>query len=98
MVSALVVNEWAQLVKDVEKIFPVQLKDRLQQCLLESIYFDEIALSYTKILQDTRDYILTLKNCGITVDENLCSRVSIFFCKNIYQNSGEKKGENNFFF
>lgn len=85
MISALVLNEWAELISQVD-LFPVSLKDRLQNCLMESIYFDEIALSYTKILQDTKDYIALLRSNSVLVDENLCNKVNsdneihFFFC------------------
>ncbi|XP_065212027.1 TATA-binding protein-associated factor 172 isoform X2 [Planococcus citri] len=60
MIASLVISEWARL-SPCPKIIPNALKDRLQQILLESIYFDEIAMPYTKILQDTKDYINILK-------------------------------------
>lgn len=79
MISASVLTEWALLKSGNKDIFTPCIKNRLQQCLLESIYFDEIALSYTKILQDTRDYLLLLKNSSVPVDETLNNKVRYFF-------------------
>lgn len=73
--AALVLNEWAHQASNKIEEFPRSLKDRLQQCLLESIYFDEIASSYTKVLQEAKDYIVLLKKNCVPVDESLCNRV-----------------------
>lgn len=74
-VSALVITEWALLRASNVDSIPVHVKDCLQRCLLESIYFDEIALSYTKVLQDTKDYITLLKTSNVPIDETLANKV-----------------------
>jgi TATA-binding protein-associated factor len=75
-ISALVITEWAfSRPENVESI-STYVKDCLLRCLLESIYFDEIALSYTKILQDTKDYVVMLKNVKAVVDDTLANKVS----------------------
>lgn len=75
MMAALVLNEWAQHATNGIDDFPQSLKDRLLQCLSESFYFDEIASSYTKVLQDAKDFIVLLKKNCVPVDESLCNRV-----------------------
>lgn len=76
-ISALVITEWARLrTANIDSI-PTYVKDRLRGCLLESIYFDEIALSYTKVLQDTKDYVLLLKDNHAAVDETLANKVKM---------------------
>jgi TATA-binding protein-associated factor len=52
LVVGLVVAEWARL--EPESARHPELTARLHQCLAESVYFDEIALSFTKLLQETK--------------------------------------------
>ena len=76
-IAALVITEWAFLKEANVKLIPTNVTDCLLRCLLESIYFDEIALSYTKILQDTKDYLILLKNSNASIDETLTNKVSV---------------------
>jgi TATA-binding protein-associated factor len=52
LVAALVIAEWAK--HDAANANHVDLVTRMHQCLSESVYFDEIALSFTKLLQETK--------------------------------------------
>lgn len=52
LVVGLVVAEWARL-EPTSAQHP-ELTSRLHLCLSENVYFDEIALSFTKLLQETK--------------------------------------------
>lgn len=52
LVAALVIAEWAK--HDAANANHVDLVTRMHQCLSESVYFDEIALSFTKLMQETK--------------------------------------------
>lgn len=43
------------------------------QCLNESVYYDEIGVSYTRLLQDTKDFIASLKHYKLIDDAFNCS-------------------------
>ncbi|XP_041362673.1 TATA-binding protein-associated factor 172-like isoform X2 [Gigantopelta aegis] len=47
---------------------PVELKTRLLECLNEAIYFDEIAVSFTRMQSDCQDFIASLKCQGVDMD------------------------------
>lgn len=82
MIAALVINEWAHKTSNLN-VIPNVLKIRLQQILLESIYYDEIAMPYTKILQDTKDYISVLKEY-VPLESDVCNKVSNFEFPSIF--------------
>lgn len=65
MMAGLVIAEWAEL--DRERSCPEQLKDRLHLCLGERVYFDEIALNFTRLTQETRDFLATLKHYKVPI-------------------------------
>ncbi|XP_066254641.1 TATA-binding protein-associated factor 172 [Euwallacea similis] len=67
LVTGLVISEWAKLNNEIQHC-PIQLKQRLHQCQEEMIYFDEIAHSFTKLAQETRDFLATLRHYKIPVD------------------------------
>lgn len=52
LVAALVIAEWAR--NDAANANHPDLVIRMHQCLSESVYFDEIALSFTKLMQETK--------------------------------------------
>lgn len=66
MVASMVISDWAR--QSQMSVCPPLLKERLQVCLTEGIYFDEIALSFTKLAQETKDFIATLKHYKVDVD------------------------------
>lgn len=63
----LVISEWAKLNTEIEDC-PLQLKQRLHQSQEEVIYFDEIAHSFTKLAQETRDFLATLRHYKVPVE------------------------------
>ncbi|XP_067006130.2 TATA-binding protein-associated factor 172 [Anabrus simplex] len=74
MVAGLVIAEWARL--DVANIScPETLKTRLHQCLLECVYFDEIAVSFTRLLSETRDFVAMLKHYKLPLDSEKYNKV-----------------------
>ena len=48
---------------------PENLKNRLHACLSESIYFDEIAVSFTRMQTECHDFLAGLKQEGLAVEE-----------------------------
>ncbi|KRT80629.1 HEAT domain-containing protein, partial [Oryctes borbonicus] len=68
MMAGLVIAEWASL--DAETICPELLKQILHKCLSECVYFDEIAASFTKLAQETKDFIAMLKHYKVPTDVN----------------------------
>lgn len=63
----LVISEWATLNAEIESC-PLELKKRLHQCQDEMLYFDEIAHSFTKLAQETRDFLATLRHYKIPIE------------------------------
>jgi len=79
---------------------PPILSATLHQCLVENLYFDEIRESYTRLLQDTWDFIARLKHYKVPVpDYDSKSRVSclnaVFYslkrCFQTYLPSSERR-------
>lgn len=81
MVAGLVLMEWGrrhhQAVLNTEGLdvateemeCPENLSACLHSCLNESIYYDEIAHAYTKLLQDAWDFVALLKHYKLSVPE-----------------------------
>ncbi|XP_018335221.1 TATA-binding protein-associated factor 172 [Agrilus planipennis] len=66
MTAGLVIAEWAEL--DVESNpCPELLKQRLHLCLSECVYFDEIAVSFTRLAQETKDFIAMMKHYKVPI-------------------------------
>jgi len=63
---ASVVMEWAKL--DESKVCPQNIKQRLLECLCESIYFDEIASIFTRMQAECKDFISGLKQFGVDLE------------------------------
>ncbi|ESO84153.1 hypothetical protein LOTGIDRAFT_155478 [Lottia gigantea] len=57
---------WSLLSKDC--LCSSEVKSKLLQCLNEAIYFDEIALAFTRMQSDCRDFIASIKQQGIEMD------------------------------
>ncbi|GJQ72210.1 hypothetical protein Trydic_g3301 [Trypoxylus dichotomus] len=68
MMAGLVIAEWASF--DTETACPELLKQILHKCLSECVYFDEIAANFTKLAQETKDFIAMLKHYKIPTDVN----------------------------
>lgn len=68
MMTALVIAEWGKLDETSKENCPSLLKERMHACLTECIYFDEIAVSFTRLAQETKDFIATLKHYKVPVN------------------------------
>ncbi|KAG8325858.1 hypothetical protein J6590_056562 [Homalodisca vitripennis] len=73
LVTGLVVAEWGKLCPPSP--LPTNLTSRVLGCLTENVYYDEIALSFTRLLQDTRDFIATLKHYKLPFDHEQYGKV-----------------------
>ncbi|XP_050311061.1 TATA-binding protein-associated factor 172 isoform X6 [Anthonomus grandis grandis] len=69
LVTGLVISEWAKLNNEIEDC-PANLKLRLHQCQDELIYFDEIAHGFTRLAQETRDFLATLNHYKVPLEYN----------------------------
>lgn len=74
MVAGLVIVEWARIDSSTQE-YPEALRTRLHQCLCECVYFDEIALSFTRLLQEARDFVAMLKHYKLPLDSETCGKV-----------------------
>lgn len=73
-VCSLLITFWAE--NDPEIIpGPIKLQEKLQSCLLEFVYYDEIALLFAKHLQDFHDFKATLKQYKIPINEVSNSKI-----------------------
>ncbi|XP_018561856.1 TATA-binding protein-associated factor 172 isoform X1 [Anoplophora glabripennis] len=84
MMTGLVVAEWARL-NDQPQDCPEALKQRLHTCLNECVYFDEIAHSFTRLAQETRDFVATLKHYKVPIN---IQNDSVFTLQHIEQLTG----------
>ncbi|XP_036356640.1 TATA-binding protein-associated factor 172 [Octopus sinensis] len=55
------------------------LKQRIHTCLNEAIYFDEIAVSFTRMQTECRDFIAGLKQQGLNIEEHFPPSVILTF-------------------
>lgn len=74
LVTGLVVGEWGRLAPPTP--LPPALTTRLLSSLTEAVYYDEIAFGFTRLLQDTRDFIATLKHYKVPFDHEQYGKVS----------------------
>ncbi|PSN34064.1 TATA-binding protein-associated factor 172, partial [Blattella germanica] len=73
LVAGLVIVEWARL--DTTRECHPLLKGRLYECLTECVYYDEIALSFTKLLQEARDFVAMLRHYKLPLDSDIYCKV-----------------------
>ncbi|VEN44259.1 unnamed protein product [Callosobruchus maculatus] len=66
LVAGLVIAEWAKRDEEV-KTCPEVIKQRLHSCINECVYYDEIAHSFTRLAQETRDFLATLKHYKVPI-------------------------------
>lgn len=66
MMTGMVIAEWAKHDEEL-KSCPQLLKLRLHACLNECVYFDEIAVSFTRLAQETRDFVAMMKHYKVRV-------------------------------
>lgn len=87
MMAGLIIAEWSTL-DQFTLTCPLTIKQRLHICLNERVYFDEIALSFTRLTQETRDFIATLKHYKFPFN---CENVdSVFTLEHIQELTGNK--------
>ena len=67
-IVAMVMAEWAECDSAVTPPPPSFLLERIQQCLTECVYYDEIAVAFTRLLHDAKDFIATLKHYKLDVE------------------------------
>lgn len=68
LISGMVISFWA--VNDhSSRPGPQILQEKLQQVLSEFVYYDEIAFLLTRLLQESRDFIATMKQYKIPFTE-----------------------------
>ena len=53
-----------------EFAFPDGLVQRLHACLSESVCYDEMTVSFSRLQQDSRDYLALLKHYKLPVDDS----------------------------
>lgn len=84
MMAGLIIAEWAKLDENTTEC-PSNLKQRLHACLNECVYFDEIAISFTRLAQETRDFIATLRHYKVPVS---IENDSVFTLQHIQELTG----------
>lgn len=67
IISSMIITFWAE--KDPTIAAPEQLKDRLRASLTEYIYFDEIATMVTRLLQEASDFLASLKQYKVHLNQ-----------------------------
>lgn len=74
IVGGLVVGFWA--INDTQvHPGPKDLQEKLKTCLVEYVYYDEVAILFTRLLQEARDFSATLKQHKIQFTELDASQV-----------------------
>ncbi|XP_058055877.1 TATA-binding protein-associated factor 172 [Anopheles bellator] len=68
LISSLVIAFWCGVDNTIQPGPPV-LQERLRGCLNEYVYYDEVAILFTRLLQECRDYLATLKQYKIPLGE-----------------------------
>ncbi|CAG9863360.1 unnamed protein product [Phyllotreta striolata] len=67
MVTGLVISEWAKVDQETTAC-PPNLLTCLHQCLDEYVYFDEIAHGFTRLAQETKDFLATLRHYKVPIN------------------------------
>lgn len=75
-VCSLLISFWAENDPSVSP-GPFKLQEKLQSCLIEFVFYDEVALSFSKYLQDFHDFIATLKQYKIPVNDVHNSKILV---------------------
>ncbi|XP_015784868.1 TATA-binding protein-associated factor 172 [Tetranychus urticae] len=70
---AWIIKEWscAHGPTVSENSLPRCLLDKCLECLKETVYYDEIALSFNRLQHDARDFISTIKFNKLTIDDEI---------------------------
>ncbi|XP_068240504.1 TATA-binding protein-associated factor 172 [Palaemon carinicauda] len=68
MTAGSVIREWALLFP--EQACHPQLQSALHTCLTEIVYYDEIALSFTRLQQEARDFMAMLRHYKLEIEDS----------------------------
>uniref|UniRef100_T1PLY8 TATA-binding protein-associated factor 172 n=1 Tax=Musca domestica TaxID=7370 RepID=T1PLY8_MUSDO len=68
LVCGLIIAFWAKSDPSVCP-GPLKLQEKLRQCVMESVYYDEVAVAFTRLHQETQDFIATLKQYKIPIND-----------------------------
>ncbi|XP_017968444.1 TATA-binding protein-associated factor 172 isoform X2 [Drosophila navojoa] len=68
IVCGLIIAFWA-LEDEPVRPGPPNLQEKLHQCVSEYFYYDEVAMSLTRLLQEAQDFIATLKQNKIPIND-----------------------------
>uniref|UniRef100_A0AAG5D4I1 TATA-binding protein-associated factor 172 n=1 Tax=Anopheles atroparvus TaxID=41427 RepID=A0AAG5D4I1_ANOAO len=82
LISSLVIAYWCSFDGTIQPGPPV-LQDRLRACLNEYVYYDEVAILFTRLLQECRDYLATLKQHKVPLVEY--DQLKVLTLDQIYQ-------------
>ncbi|KAK4468743.1 hypothetical protein MN116_007918 [Schistosoma mekongi] len=68
-----------------------QLRGRLESCLTEVIYYEEILAPFKLMQEDCRELIRLMKSCGLSVDTQIPANgvLTIVHCKSLLQTVNE---------
>ncbi|XP_017770468.1 PREDICTED: TATA-binding protein-associated factor 172 [Nicrophorus vespilloides] len=89
MVVGLVMSEWAQLETTISEC-PENISNILNTCLGDFVYYDEIAHSFTRLAQETKDFIATLKHYKVPI---IIENDSVLTLVHIEELTGKKTKE-----
>ncbi|CAD7093413.1 unnamed protein product [Hermetia illucens] len=68
LVCGTLISFWA-LSDNSVRPGPPLLQEKLKICVMEYVYYDEVAISFTRLLQEAHDFIATLKQYKIPITE-----------------------------
>ncbi|XP_017054077.1 TATA-binding protein-associated factor 172 [Drosophila ficusphila] len=68
IVCGLIIAFWA-LEDEPVRPGPPNLQEKLHQCVSEYVYYDEVGISLTRLLQEAQDFIATLKQNKIPIND-----------------------------
>lgn len=68
IISGLVISFWAEYDASARPGPPI-LQDKLKTALNEYVYYDEVAFMLTRLLQESRDFIATLKQYKVPFND-----------------------------
>ncbi|KAH8417214.1 hypothetical protein KR222_006412, partial [Zaprionus bogoriensis] len=68
IVCGLIIAFWA-LDDEPVRPGPPNLQEKLHQCVSENFYYDEVAMSLTRLLQEAQDFIATLRQNKIPIND-----------------------------
>ncbi|EAA01172.6 TATA-binding protein-associated factor 172 [Anopheles arabiensis] len=82
LISSLVIAYWCSFDGTIQP-GPSVLQERLRACLTEYVYYDEVGILFTRLLQECRDYLATLKQHRVQLAEY--EQLKVLTLDQIYQ-------------